>query len=392
MRFEMASAEVKTELEEVQPSTSDGDEQGVGEQVVGQQVTGEQVEGEESYDSDQFDDEFLTEYCETVNIPHPMTISKELFYTDEMVARNYNHLSKEDKDRFDQMKVMAEFIKQETGDYGLIEDLMSRVVAQHLGYMKKTDVPAVMGKEGEGTTGGKELKQEGVRLMIKWEPDAEPEKVVVTTIVPSEEPTLLPYHIVEDEGRLDCVTIRSEDTDIEEIDKDEARDILKELANLKRKEAECLDKLAQAVPEMRDSKVVMVSEKVRGTDLPQCVHDMYSRINHPHNFRAALAAGEHLFSQYKFNQAGTPVVSIPELCTYFDVGKTKLYKILRGGKYGKEEEVEKKPLKCIKPEPVKKEKEGPPTKTPKKEGKKSSTPKKSTNPKKTPNTKAIPTT
>ena len=128
MHFEMASAEVKMEPEEVQPSTSGGDEQGVSEWVLGQQVTGEQVEGKESYDSDQFDDEFLTEYCEMVDIPHPMTISKELFYTDEMVARNYNHLSKEDKDQFDQMKVLAESIKQEMGNYGLIEDLMSRVV------------------------------------------------------------------------------------------------------------------------------------------------------------------------------------------------------------------------------------------------------------------------
>ena len=76
----MASAKVKMEPEEVQPSTSGGDEQGVSEQVLGQQVTGEQVEGEESYDSDQFDDEFLTEYCEMVGIPHPMTISKELYF------------------------------------------------------------------------------------------------------------------------------------------------------------------------------------------------------------------------------------------------------------------------------------------------------------------------
>ena len=113
----------------------------------------------------------------------------------------------------------------------------------------------------------------------------------------------------------------------------------------------------------------MVSEKVRGTDLPQCVYDMYGRINHPHNFRAALAAGEHLILQYKFNQTGTPVVSVPKLCTYFDVGKTKLYEILQGGKFGKEEEVEKKPLKRLKPEPVKQEKEGPPTKVPKKEEK-----------------------
>ena len=103
----MASMKVKMEPEEVQPSTSGGGEQGVSEQVVSQQVAGEQVECEESYDSDQFDDEFLTEYCETVDIPHPMTISKELFYTDEMVARNYNCLSKEDKDWFDQMKVLA---------------------------------------------------------------------------------------------------------------------------------------------------------------------------------------------------------------------------------------------------------------------------------------------
>ena len=75
----MASVEVKTELEEVQPSTSGGDRQEVSEQISSQQVTGEQIEGEESYDSDQFDDEFLTEYFETVDIPHPVTVSKELF-------------------------------------------------------------------------------------------------------------------------------------------------------------------------------------------------------------------------------------------------------------------------------------------------------------------------
>ena len=40
--------------------------------------------------------------------------------------------------------------------------------------------------------------------MIKREPGAEAEKVVVTAIVPSEEPTLLLYHIVEDEDRSDC--------------------------------------------------------------------------------------------------------------------------------------------------------------------------------------------
>ena len=74
--FEMAS-KIKVEPEEVQPSTSGGGEQAE-EQVKG-------AEGEESFDSDDIDDEFMTDYCEMANIIQPMTVSKELFYTDEMV-------------------------------------------------------------------------------------------------------------------------------------------------------------------------------------------------------------------------------------------------------------------------------------------------------------------
>ena len=103
---------IKIEPEEVQPSTSGGGEQAE-EQVKG-------VESEESFNSDEIDDEFLSNYCETAEIPHPMTISKELSYTDEMVARNYVRLSKQDQDRFNQMKELAEAIERETGDYSLI--------------------------------------------------------------------------------------------------------------------------------------------------------------------------------------------------------------------------------------------------------------------------------
>ena len=107
----MASAEVKVEPgEEIQPSTSGG---------------GEQIGEVEASDLDEFDDKYITEYCATVDMPQAMTISKELFYMDEMVARCYDQLSDEDKARFDQIKVLAESIKQETGDYGLIKDLMA---------------------------------------------------------------------------------------------------------------------------------------------------------------------------------------------------------------------------------------------------------------------------
>ena len=258
------ATKVKIEPEkEVKPSISGGG--------VPTQEPEEKSESGESMESDDIDDEYLTNYCETAEIIQPMTVSKELFYTDSMVARNYDRLSPEDKKRFDQMKELAESVKQETGDYSLIEDLMARVVGERFGSMSKEDVSVVLGRPGEGSEGGKCLKQEGGHLTIKSEPGAEPEKVVISVIVPSEESTIIPYCVKESEEQSDCETIGSE-SDIEEIDKTEVRNILKELAGLKRKE--CFDKLAKAVPDMQDNEVVVVAEKVRGSKLPQCVYQM----------------------------------------------------------------------------------------------------------------------
>ena len=173
--------------------------------------------------------------------------------------------------------------------------------------------------------------------------------------MPAEEPALLPYCVKGDEEETDCETI-SLVSNIEEINKVEVQDILKELASLRQKEADCFDRLAQAVPEMQDNEVVVIAEKVRGSELPQCVHEMSQHINHPRDFQAALAVCKRLHSLYKFNQAVTPPTPIPDLCNYFDVGKMKMYELLHGGKYKyvKEEEAEKKPLKRIKLDPVEK--------------------------------------
>ena len=65
---------------------------------------------------------------------------------------------------------------------------------------------------------------------------------------------------------------------MEEINKEEVRGILKELSSLKCKEAECFDRLAKAIPDMQDNEVVIVAEKVRGTELPQCVYQMSQRL------------------------------------------------------------------------------------------------------------------
>ena len=69
------------EEEEVQLSTSSGGEH-----------RGE-VESSD-FDSDkEFSDSFIEEYCKQAEIPGPMTISKELFYTDAMVKKRYAQLS-----------------------------------------------------------------------------------------------------------------------------------------------------------------------------------------------------------------------------------------------------------------------------------------------------------
>ena len=347
------STRVKIEPEEeVQPGTSGGDVRPKQQPEMAEKMVKEASDSEETLDSDDIDDEFLMQYCETVDSIQPMTVSKELFYTDSMVARNYERLSEEDKKRFDQIKELAESAKQEMGEYSLIEDLMARVVGERFGAMKAKDVEAVMGKPGEGAEGGKHVKKEGSCLTIKSEPGAEADKVVISAIVPAEESTLILYCVKENEE--DCETIGT-DSDVEEINKEEVRNVLKELAGLKRREAECYKRLAKAVPDMQENEVVVMAEKVRGTELPQCVYHMSEQIENPRDFKAALAAGERLYSMYKYHQAGTPPVSIPELCTHFDIGKTKIYELLRGEKYRypPKEEVEKNPARRIQPERVK---------------------------------------
>ena len=225
------STKIKMEpKEEVQPGTSGGDVRPEQQTETERKMVKEVSDSENTLNCD---DEFITQYCKTVDSVQPMTVSKELFYTDSMVARNYEQLSEEDKKCFDQMKELAESAKQETGEYSLIEDLMARIVGERFGTMKAQDVEAVMGKPGEGAEGGKHVKKEGSRLTIKSEPGAEAEKVVISAIVPAKESTLLPYCVKETKEE-DCETIGT-DSDVEEINKEEVRNILRELAGLKRR-------------------------------------------------------------------------------------------------------------------------------------------------------------
>ena len=151
-------------------------------------------------------DELLQKYASEMPSELPMTISEELFYSDAMVQREYDGLSEEDKKRFDQMKVLAEKIKKETGQYVPIEDMMARVVAQQFGCMTQQNIAMVLGPSGEGPATGKVLEKKGDILQVKAEEGSEEErKVVLTAIVPNEDPACLAYCVEEDEDAPDCL-------------------------------------------------------------------------------------------------------------------------------------------------------------------------------------------
>ena len=133
----------------------------------------------------------------------------------------------------------------------------------------------------------------------------------------------------------DCISIGSKDSDVG-IQKPEVQAILKELAGIKRKEADCYEQLVAAIPGMTDEEVTEVGEKVQPSKLPRCMDQLYDRLKDLRNFRTILAVGEQIFSIYKHEQAGEPIAQVSELCERYDIGKTKLYEVLQGGKYKKE--------------------------------------------------------
>ena len=148
---------------------------GVSKKRVMEESSSSEEEEVEEIDPSFIMDKLLQKYASEMPSELPMTISEELFYSDAMVQREYDHLSEEDKKRFDQMKVLAEKIKKETGQYVPIEDMMARVVAQRFGRMTQQNIATVLGPSGEGPTAGKVLEKKGDVLRIKAEERSEEE-------------------------------------------------------------------------------------------------------------------------------------------------------------------------------------------------------------------------
>ena len=59
---------------------------------------------------------------------------------------------------------------------------------------------------------------------------------------------------------------------------------------------------------MQDNEVVILAEKVKGSELPQCVHLMSQRINNPRDFHATLAVGEDCIVCISLISRNTPYI------------------------------------------------------------------------------------
>ena len=169
--------------------------------------------------------------------------------------------------------------------------MMARVVAQRFGCMTQQNIATVLGPSGERPTAGKVLEKKGDVLRIKAEEGSKEErKAVLTAIVPSKDPACLAYCVKEDEDAPECVSTTSEDSDIA-VQIPEVQAILKELASIKRKEADCYDRLMAAIPDMTDEGITEVGERVQPSKLPKCTDQLYDRLKNPRNFRTVLAVG-----------------------------------------------------------------------------------------------------
>ena len=173
--------------------------------------------------------------------------------------------------------------------------MMARVVAQRFGHMTQQNIATVLGPSGEGSAAGKILEKKGDVLRIKTEEGSEEvQKVVLTAIVPSEDLACLAYCIEKDEDVPECISIASKDSDLA-VQKPEVQAILQELASLKRKEADCYDRLAAAILDMTDEEITEVGERVWPSKLPKCVHQLYDRLKNPRTLEPYWQWGENVF-------------------------------------------------------------------------------------------------
>ena len=276
----------------------------------------------------------VLEMQEEENPLEPIEIDPVLLMTDKQIKAEVDKLPPFQKALFEDVKKFAEDREAEEGICEPVDTLMQTLIKTHYPPIPTEVVKAVVKSEIEE-------QQESSSTITS-------EKALVTAIFPSTDPVILNYNLKGKSAERtdeDYISIGDE-SDVEELDSIEIAQIWKDMAKLKRKEAELYDKLVAAAPTMTQSDLLYSVEKTpRPTSqLPECVEEMYERIGDPHKFRVALAAGEHLVNIYKHNRDDVKIKSIDATAHRFEVRRKDVYELLRGEKYLKPKKREMIPV------------------------------------------------
>ena len=172
------------------------------------------------------------------------------------------------------------------------------------------------------------------REQLRYPPISEPssDKALITAIFPSTDLAVLSYNLKGKSAERKDVDYESvgSQSDEEELDSTQIAQIWHNMAILKREEAALYDKLAKAAPTMIQSDLLYSVQKTPhpASQLPQCVEDLYSRIDNPHCFKVALATAERLVNLYRQNREDIKPEPLQDTTHCFEVTKKDVYKLL----------------------------------------------------------------
>ena len=253
-----------------------------------------------------------------------------LLMTDTQIKAEIDKLSPEEKSHFDDFASFAEDWYSETGKYEPMDQVMKELIRKRYPGIPSRIISQVVQPE--------ELSEEGA-VEVPPVSESSSDKALVTAIFPSTDPAVLSYNLkgkAAERTDEDYESVGSQ-SDEEELDSTQIAQIWRDMAKLKRDEAALYDKLAKAAPTMTQGDLLYSVERTpRPTSqLPQCVEDMYTRIDNPHRFRVALAAAERLINVYKQNREAIKPEPLQDTAHRFEVTKKDVYELLRGEKYMK---------------------------------------------------------
>ena len=328
----------------------------------------------------------------------------ELGYSDEKVAEEVAKLSDEDKQLYGQIKEFTDAFYRQHGYIIPLTDLVQIAMSE-----RYPNIPTQT--EEEQNRLRQELSQEvrkrkaAEEANVAEEPprkfrrvsttllttkiiditgEDEPDKPTVITIAPGVDPykqieaeeeqhrfemgdeTHSEIHPDDDEGDdLSVITIDS----LKELDSDKVQEIWKGMAEVKEKEQDYYNQLAEMVNDMTPNDIYATVQTTPrpGSTLPQCADDLLEELGSEETFRRILAVGYVAWQKFEANRTKKHPKpykpnSLQDVAEKFGVSRSRIMDLQRGEAITREMTRKNKLLKAEKEE--KKIKAEPSSRTP----------------------------